>query len=453
MSVDVTNDGAITGVLTGGTFAGFTISGDEIDGRKLTITAEDFDLTTIDLASLELALLVVDEGASVSKADLKNSVSFTFQNKGKITGGTFNGIVWNYETIRGGTFNGSVGNMGSAVIQGADESVPQINGNIYFNQSEARILQPCAFGPNASVTAENNEGAIQVTMTVNGENRTFQYGEKVLDALNGIRSGADWCAVEGDKRTPVKAEDAFGLQSRSYNYTYYPYGSWLYITAPVFLSQDMIPDGVWRIKVTQTGEITGSREPMTASIEMAKGGKISGGEFAGDICSEGTISGGAFSGKVTNNGTVTGGTFDGTVDNNQFISGGVFNGSVLNSARDSLIQGDGETTPKLNGEISNKNDYYEPRILQPCDFGPSATVKENTGTIEVMVTVNDVEMKVNYGANILEALGESFTGLWYRVNADGTRALVREGDTFASLQGETYTSQVLLAHAEDRDRL
>ena len=70
-----------------------------------------------------------------------------------------------------------------------------------------------------------------------------------------------------------------------------------------------------------------------------------------------------------------------------------------------------------------------------------------------MVTVNDVEMKVNYGANILEALGESFTGLWYRVNADGTRALVREGDTFASLQGETYTSQVLLAHAEDRDRL
>ena len=61
-----------------------------------------------------------------------------------------------------------------------------------------------------------------------------------------------------------------------------------------------------------------------------------------------------------------------------------------------------------------------------------------------MVTVNDVEMKVNYGADILDALGASSTGLWYRVNADGTRALVREGDTFASLQGETYTSQVLL---------
>ena len=61
-----------------------------------------------------------------------------------------------------------------------------------------------------------------------------------------------------------------------------------------------------------------------------------------------------------------------------------------------------------------------------------------------MVTVNDVEMKVNYGADILDALGASSTGLWYRERADGTRALVKEGEAFASLQGETYTSQVLL---------
>ena len=75
VSVDVTNDGAITGgmftgkitgtgtitagdffgadisgftgVLTGGTFAGFTISGDEVGGRKLTITAEDLSLIHI----------------------------------------------------------------------------------------------------------------------------------------------------------------------------------------------------------------------------------------------------------------------------------------------------------------------------------------------------------------------------------------------------------------------
>lgn len=83
-------------------------------------------------------------------------------------------------------------------------------------------------------------------------------------------------------------------------------------------------------------------------------------------------------------------------------------------------------------------------MVQPCDFGPNASVAVNNGVIEVKVTVNGVETVVNYGADILAALGESFTSLWYRVNADGTRALVKEGEAFASLQGETYTSQVLL---------
>ena len=62
----------------------------------------------------------------------------------------------------------------------------------------------------------------------------------------------------------------------------------------------------------------------------------------------------------------------------------------------------------------------------------------NHGTIEVVVTVDGKEKFVNYGADILETLGASPTSLWYRVNADGTRALVREGDTFASLQKEAY---------------
>ena len=74
-------------------------------------------------------------------------------------------------------------------------------------------------------------------------------------------------------------------------------------------------------------------------------------------------------------------------------------------------------------------------MVQPCDFGPNASVAVNNGVIEVKVTVNGVETVVNYGADILAALGESFTSLWYRVNADGTRALVKEGEAFASMPG------------------
>ena len=72
----------------------------------------------------------------------------------------------------------------------------------------------------------------------------------------------------------------------------------------------------------------------------------------------------------------------------------------------------------------------------------------NEGTIEVAVTVDGVETVVNYGADILKTLGASSTGLWYRVNADGTRSLVKEGEAFASLQGETYTSSPLLPKPE-----
>ena len=98
--------------------------------------------------------------------------------------------------------------------------------------------------------------------------------------------------------------------------------------------------------------------------------------------------------------------------------------------------------PEINGPIFS--DASTAKILQPCDFGPNASVTANNGVIEVVVIVDGVEKTVNYGADILAALGASSTGLWYRVNADGTRSLVKEGEAFASLQGETYTSQVLL---------
>ena len=234
-------DEMLAGISTVVVAAGGAITGGELNGD----------------ASMNEVIVDVDGGV-ISGGTFSGKMSV--RNRKEITGGTFNGTVWNYATISGGTFNGSIGNMENAVIQGADESVPQINGNIYYNEPDAQILQPCAFGPDAFVTEENNKGIIEVPMTVNGESRNFHFGDNVLDALNGIRSGADWCAVEGDTRTPVEAEDAFGLQSCSYNYTYYvedtAQGSILFITAPVEVTDDML-EGISIVNVTATGEITG----------------------------------------------------------------------------------------------------------------------------------------------------------------------------------------------------
>ena len=170
------------------------------------------------------------------------------------------------------------------------------------------------------------------------------------------------------------------------------------------------------------------------------------------MTNNGTITGGTFDEQVTNGGegTITGGTFNGEAVNEGTIRGGVFYGTVKNQAPYSLIQGYGETTPTLNGEIVNELDFGSgtPRILQPCNFGPNASVTVNNGVIEVKVIVDEVEKTVSYGADILKALGPSPTGLWYRENEDDTRSLVKEGETFASLQGETYTSSPLLPKPE-----
>ena len=326
--------------------------------------------------------------------------------------------------------------MEDAVIHGADGSVPQINGKIYYNEREAQILQPCAFGANASVNVEYNDGIIQVPMTVNGERRNFHFGDNVLDALNVIRSGADWCAVEGDTRTPVEAEAAFGLQSCSYDYTYYVEGSILFITAPVEVTDDMLK-GISIVHVTATGEITGGTLNSDSWIDIAVNGVISGGTFSGNM------------GVDYWYGEITGGTFNCPVYNYATISGGTFNGGVWNRSNAGsvpVIQGKDGRIPEINGQFGS--DAPNAQILQPCNFGPNASVTVANGTIEVVVIVNGEEKFVNYGADILETLGPSTTGPWYRVNADGTRALVREGDTFASLQGETYTSQVLLPKPE-----
>lgn len=469
VSVDVTNDGAITGgmftgkitgtgtitagdffgadisgftgVLTGGTFYGFTIHEEEPTGRILTITAQDFDLTGISLAGI--AMVVVDEGASVANADVDSTelglinygtinngifAANALQNFGTITGGTFDCMVSNESgaTISGGKFNAShLGN--SSTITGA-----VINGNILYNTG---TITGCTFGENAQVSGDNT-GTIEVTMTVNGENRIFHYGEKVLDALNTIKPGADWCAVEGDTRTPVEAEDAFGLQRCSYNYTYYvedtAQGSILFITAPVEVTDEML-EGISTVNVTASGEITGGTLNSDGVMNIAVDGVISGGTFSRNT-------------SVQNwNGEITGGTFDCFVYNYATISGGAFNGGVENRddvGNGPVIQGKDGRIPEINSSIVS--DASTAKILQPCDFGPNASVTVNNGVIEVKVIVDEVEKTVNYGADILDALGESPTGLWYRENEDDTRSLVKEGEAFASLQTETYTSQVLL---------
>ena len=56
------------------------------------------------------------DGGAISGGTFSGKMSV--RNRNQITGGTFNGYVWNYATISGGTFNGGIGNLGDTVIRG-----------------------------------------------------------------------------------------------------------------------------------------------------------------------------------------------------------------------------------------------------------------------------------------------------------------------------------------------
>ena len=146
---------------------------------------------------------VDNEGGTITGGTFRGRVD---NEGGTITGGVFYGRdVRNSGTITGGTFNGALVNNGE--IRGSDANALTINGEI---RNEGSILQPCNFGGNAHVT--RNTGAIQVTMFVNGEAKTFNYGDNILESLGG----GTWCLLNEDSFSICGANDTFGLQTRSY---------------------------------------------------------------------------------------------------------------------------------------------------------------------------------------------------------------------------------------------
>ena len=218
-----------TGTINCGTFGGYTIA----DGT-LTITAP-IEVTDDMLASIStvnvtatgeitggtlngdasMETMTVDACGMISGGTFSGKM--VVHNRGEIAGGTLNGTVWNYATISGGTFKGYIGNFAEGcVIRGKSAGSLKIDCGIgYYSGIPAQLFQPCEFGPKATVSVENNEGTIEVTMTVNGVDVTFEYNDKILESLTEQFGEGDWYAVAGETQTPVDETMTFGLQSKA----------------------------------------------------------------------------------------------------------------------------------------------------------------------------------------------------------------------------------------------
>ena len=359
-------------------------------------------------------------------------------NRGTISGGTFSQLPSGDGTISGGSFEGAFEIAdGMLSVTGEDVDLSNID---YAN------VQHVGINPGTSVSNANVPEGVKVDNfgAINGGT----FGGEVMLLDTGTINGGTFTGTitgsgtinNGDFTQATFSNFTGTINGGTFNGYTIADGT-LTITAPIEVTDDMLA-GISTVNVTATGEITG--------------GELNGDPLMNEVIVDvrGVISGGTFSSKmvVHNRGEIAGGTFNGTVWNYATISGGIFKGYIGNLTEEN-------TTPVIRGKSAGglKIDcgigYYSgipAQIFQPCEFGPntSVNVENNEGTIEVVVTVDGVEKFVNYGADILKTLGASPTSLWYRVNADGTRTLVREGEAFASLQKEAYTSQVLLPTPE-----
>ena len=189
----------------------------------------------------------------------------------------------------------------------------------------------------------------------------------------------------------------------------------------------------------------------TVGVPVTNNGTISGGTFGNAVTnSGGTIAEGTFNAKVKSNAnaTISGGTFHEEVlsGDNAKITGGTFNGAVRNAA---TIQGANGNVPTINGEITQ---YDNGSILQPCNFGESASVNpEYSKGIQVVMEVDGQDVYFNYGENICDVLNEKFgVHSWLRVDSSSTEEVVGKADTFG-LQKRIYKSSTIYQVVEAED--
>lgn len=225
-----------------------------------------------------------------------------------ITGGEFNGKVFNNSGILGGTFHGEVDNMGPGRI---------MNGTFKNSVENNGMIENGAFHDAVKNNGTINDGAFHKPVENDGtiEKGTFNDAVKNNSTIeNGTFNG--------------KVENT---------------------------ASGTIKDGTFHDEVENNGTI----EKGTFHGAVENNGTINDGTFNDEVVNtaSGTINDGTFHKAVKNDGTIEKGTFNGAVENNSIINGGTFNGAVTSSGTVSgSITGNGT----LNGEPITKTPEPEP---------------------------------------------------------------------------------------------
>ena len=278
-----------------------------------------------------------------------------------ITGGEFNGKVFNNSGILGGTFHGEVDNMGPGRI---------VNGTFKNSVENNGMIENGAFNDAVKNNGTINDGTFHGKVENNSVINSGTFNGKVDNTTMGrIENGTFNDAVENngtiEKGTFHGAVENNGtINGGTFN--------------GAVENNSVINDGAFNGKVENNSVINS-------------------GTFHGEVdnTTMGRIENGMFNDAVENNGTIENGTFHDAVKNNGTINGGVFNGAVTGSGTVSeSITGSGT----LNGEpITKPEPTPEPEpttytvtvIGGTIDGKTSVSAKEND-TLTVVLDQNDI---------------------------------------------------------------
>ena len=337
-----------------------------------------------------------------------------------ITGGEFNGKVFNNSGILGGTFHGEVDNRAPGIIKGGTfNGAVENNGTI----EKGTFKNMCSVTNNAGGTISDGTFAGSVSNNGGTVNGGIFNGNTGLDGVTDLHSitwdaassnakiekvngvSADWApyvvtsnattkevtitadteifSLNGQPIGAGNCNSSYGVDKKTVTFTM-PSGN--VVLNGAITSTDLVMENGWP-KDSNGGKTPCKgdgweyipNDPTNGNMLLLTGSNQTGGLFDFSTIGDGSaVECNVFVGKPT---AITGGEFNGKVFNNSGILGGTFHGEVDNTTMGRIENGTFENSVENNGMIENGAFHDEVKNNGTINDGTFRGKVDNSGTI------------------------------------------------------------------------
>lgn len=258
-----------------------------------------------------------------------------------ITGGEFNGKVFNNSGILGGTFHGEVDNMGPGRI---------VNGTFKNSVENKGMIENGAFHDAVENNGTIEKGTFYGEVKNNGTINDGTFNGEVDNTASGtIEKGTFHGAVENN---------------------------------------GAINDGAFNGKVENNNAIKDGT--FNGPVDNTASGTINDGTFHKAVKNDGTIEKGTFNDAVENNSVINGGTFNGAVTGSGTVSESITGSGTLNGKPITKTEPEPEPEPKPEPKPEPEPTTYTVTVIGGTIDGKTSVSAKENDTLTVVLDQNDI---------------------------------------------------------------